>query len=319
MFAYLRLLVYANPTWLDIALLVVGVVFAAVSGVPFPLMGILFGQLVDDLNSATCATDSNGSLYQSEVNEKVLTLVYIAIGQVVAVYIHLVCWSLIGERLAQRLREHYFASLLRQEASFFDNLPAGEVSSRLNGDINTIQAGTSEKVGICISSISFFITAYIIAFIKNAKLAGMLVSLVPAFMIMSLVGSYYIEKYSGLMSDHVASAASIASEGLSNIMVVQAFGANKRLESKFASSLMDAQKQGIKKAIATATQSGLLYFIAYAANALAFWQGSRSIARAVSGDSQGVTVGSTYTVIFILVDGEISPMLAYGNGLLTKT
>jgi ATP-binding cassette subfamily B (MDR/TAP) protein 1 len=209
-----------------------------------------------------------------------------------------------GERLVQRLRDHYFRSLLRQEASFFDNLPAGEVSSRLNGDISIIQAGTSEKVGICISSASFFVTAYIVAFMKDSKMAAMLMSLVPAFLIMSLVGSKYINKYSGQMSDHIASASSIASEGLSNISVVHAFGANARLEGKFAADLMKAQKQGIKKAIATASQTGLLYFIAYAGNALAFWQGARTIADSVGLTGTATTVGVTYTIIFILVDGK---------------
>lgn len=221
-------------------------------------------------------------------------------------------WSLVGERLVQRLRDQYFRSLLRQEASFFDNLPAGEVSSRLNGDISTIQGGTSEKVGICIASGSFFITAYIVAFLKDVKMAGMLISLLPAFMIMSLVGSKYINKYSGRMSDHIASASSIASEGLSNISVVHAFGANVRLESKFASELMKAQKQGIKKAFATATQTGLLYFIAYAGNALAFWQGARTIADSVGLTGTSTTVGTTYTVIFILVDGMYRSKISMG-------
>jgi ABC-type bacteriocin/lantibiotic exporter with double-glycine peptidase domain len=141
---------------------------------------------------------------------------------------------------------------------------------------------------------------------KDTKLAGMLVSLVPAFLIMSLVGSRYTEKYSGQMSDHIASAPSIASEGLSNVIVVHAFRANARIESRFVGYLMQAQRAGIKKAVATAIQTGLLYFIAYSGNALAFWQGSKTIADSVGLTRAETTVGTTYTVIFILVDGQFS-------------
>jgi ABC-type multidrug transport system fused ATPase/permease subunit len=306
-FTYLRLLVAANPTKLDYVLLCIGVLSAIAAGVPFPILGIIFGQLIDTLNSATCSVveDAAGkAAYQSDVNSKVLQVVYITIASFFAIYIYTVSWRLVGERLVQRLRDEYFRSLLRQEASFFDALPAGVVSSRLNGDIATIQAGTTEKVGICICTASFFVTAYIVAFILDAKLAGMLVSLVPAFMLMSFVGSKYINEYSGRMSDHIASASSIASEGLSNVTIVQAFGANARIEAKFAAHLMNAQKAGIKKAFATATQTGLLYFIAYAGNALAFWQGARTIADSVGVAGSDTTVGTTYTVIFILVDGE---------------
>ncbi|KAL1954144.1 hypothetical protein VTO42DRAFT_1724 [Malbranchea cinnamomea] len=303
---YFRLLVYADPTAVDLLVLVCGVLAAIASGVPFPLLGILFGQLVDDLNTSTCeAGTGDPADYQAAVNDKILTVVYIAIAYFVLVYICVGCWNLTGERLAQRLRERYLRSILRQDVSFFDNLPAGEAASRLTGDIATIQGGTSEKVGVVLNTTSFFVTAYIVAFIKNAKLAGMLVSVTPAYLIMSLVGGYYVQKYSGKMMEHVATASSTALEALSNTTVVHAFTANFRLEEKFAKSLQIARGAGIKKAIASAAQAGLLFFIAYSANALAFWQGSRTIADATETGGSGTTVGTTYTVIFILLDASM--------------
>ncbi|KAL4870097.1 hypothetical protein BDV12DRAFT_166586 [Aspergillus spectabilis] len=301
-----RLLLAGNPSKVDLGMLLVAILSAIASGVPFPLIGIIFGQLLDDFNSATCdASGSSDSDYQGSINDKILLIVYLAIAQFVLIYIHLSFWTLNGARLAQRLREHYLQNLLRQEPSFFDDLPPGEVASRLNGDIQTIRSGTSEKVGICLASFSFFVTAYIVAFIKDTKLAGMLVSLIPAYFLMSFIGSHYIEKYSGLMSNYAATAASIASESLSNFVVVQAFGANARLEDKFSKALKSSEREGLKKATAVGIQSGVLYFIAYSANGLAFWEGSRKIADAVSDGSSGTTVGATFTVIFILVEATL--------------
>lgn len=227
-----------------------------------------------------------------------------ALAQFALIYIYIVCFNLFGERLAHRLRERYFRSLLRQEVSFFDKMPAGEVSSRLSADINIIKSGTSEKVGVYLGSYSMFITSYIVAFVKDAKLAGILVSLVPAFMMMSLIGGHFIGKYSTLASGHIASASSIALESLSNVMVVHAFRANDRLEDRFSKKLLAAKNDGVKKAVATALQSGLLYFIAFSASGLAYWQGSRTIADVVGGRAEGVTIGTTYTIIFLLVDGK---------------
>ncbi|KAI0004744.1 putative ABC multidrug transporter [Xylariaceae sp. FL0662B] len=307
LFRYFRLLTYADPGKIDIALIVVGTIAAIAAGIPFPLLGILFGQLVDELNSATCAAGSSASPehYQAAVNSKVLLVMACALAQFALIYIYIVSWNLFGDRLAHRLRERYFRSLLRQEVSFFDKLPAGEVSSRLSGDINIIKGGTSEKVGVYLGSVSMFVTSYIVAFIKNARLAGILVSLVPAFMIMSMVGGHFIGKFSSLASQHVAAASSVALESLSNVVVVHAFRANDRLEHKFSAKLVDARKDGIKKAIATAVQSGLLYFIAFSASGLAYWQGSRTIADVVAGRTEGVTIGTTYTIIFLLVDASI--------------
>ena len=311
---YVRMLLAASPPRKDLCMLATAIVSSIASGVPFPLIGIFFGQLLNDFNEVSCVEEATSSAsaedtsgYQSGVNDKILMIVYLAIAQFVTIYAHLTCWSLYGSRLAQRLRERYLENLLRQEPSYFDGLPAGEVASRLSADIQTIRSGTSEKVGICLSSVSFFVTAYIVAFIKNAELAGMLISLVPAYFLMSFVGSHYIEKYAGLMTDHAAAAASIASEALSNIVVVQAFGASSRLEGKFAEALSASKREGLKKATAVGIQSGVLYFVAYSANGLAFWQGSRRIAEAVGKESGGTTVGSTFTVIFILIEGKPTP------------
>lgn len=267
-------------------------------------MSIVFGELVNGLNSATCEVDdTNAASYQDGINSKILLIVYVGIAYFALIYIYTLCWNLSGERLAQRMRERYFSSILRQDAAFFDNLPAGEVSSRITGEISIVQQGTNEKVGIVINSLSFFVASYIVAFIKDAKLAGMLVSLTPAYLIMALGGGYFVQKYFGRSLESLGKASSVALEAFSNTTVVHAFSANARLEEKFVEVLTPALSAGVWKSVAMGMQAGLLYFIAFAANGLAFWQGSRQIADAVESETGGITVGSTFTVILILVDG----------------
>ncbi|KAL5052206.1 hypothetical protein BDW71DRAFT_170369 [Aspergillus fruticulosus] len=303
---FTRLLFYGSPSLKETLVLLTGLISAIASGIPFPIMAIVFGQLVDDMNSSTCnATSANADSYQAGINTKVLQIVYIGIAYFVLIYIYVFCWNISGEWLAQRLREKYFQSLLRQDASFFDTLAPGEASSRITGDISTIQQGTSEKVGIVLNSIAFFVTSYVVAFIKDARLAGMLVSLAPAYLIMSLAGGYFVRKYFGRALECMAAASAVALEAFSNTMLVHAFSASAKLEERFVEHLGPARVAGIRKSIATATQAGLLYFIAFSANALAFWQGSVKIAGAVEGGAEGVTVGNTYTVILVLVDASL--------------
>lgn len=305
--AFFQLLFYANPTWLDRLLVVVGTIAAIAAGVPFPLVGIIFGQLIDNLNTATCDSGDTGSAgdLQSSIDSKVLILFYLSVATFVCIYTHCVCWSVASQRLGQRVRDHYLKSILGQDIEFFDSLQAGEVSSRLNGDIQAIETGTSEKVGVFLTCVTFCITAYVIAFIKDAKLAGMLISLIPAFLLMTLVGGYFTQKYSGKVSDAFGKASAIASEALSHVGLVHALGAQNRLEENYRGYLNEAKKEGTSKATAAAIQAGTLYFIAFAANALAYWQGSRKIAASVeSGGEHGASAGAIYTVIFILVDGR---------------
>lgn len=304
---YFRLLfLTSKDSALDFALIFVGFLASIGAGIPFPLLGILFGQLVDDLNSTSCSISSaDDAPLQAAVNRKLLLVIYVTIANFCLIWLHCSCWSLFGERLVRRLRHRYLSALLRQDLAYFETLPAGDIATRLDADLTTVQAGTSEKVGIVVQSVSYFVAAYIVAFLKDAKLAGILVSLVPCFLLMALGGNYFTKKYAGRVSDGTTKATAIASESLAHMRLIKVFGAAARIESIYIGHLRSIQGAAVGKFLAASVQMGLLYLIAYCASAVAMWEGGRQIAEAVAtGGGNGITVGNVYTVIFVLVDGE---------------
>jgi ATP-binding cassette, subfamily B (MDR/TAP), member 1 len=304
--SFFQLLFYADPTWVDYGLIMAGLLCAIGAGVPFPLMGVLYGNLVDNMNDATCQATSNGTAdsYSAAINQKVLQLVYLGIGAFFLVYGYLLFWSLVSQRLSQRIQTKYFSVLLRQDAEFFDKRHAGEISSRLSGAIQAIQAGTSEKVGIFVSAISFLITAYVVGFIEYTKLTAMLTYLIPAMLGSSFLCGRLSQKYGSQMSDAIDTASSIASEALNHVAVVHAFNAERPLGSKFTENTSKAKVWGIKKSVYVGAQSGFLYFLAFSANALAFWQGTKAIAAAYQQNGETISVGAIYTVVLLIVDGQ---------------
>ncbi|WEW55888.1 ABC multidrug transporter mdr4 [Emydomyces testavorans] len=303
-FGYFRLLFAAQPKKLDIYLIILGTCAAIGAGIPFPLLGILFGKLVDDLNASNCVKQQQDPQHlQAGINAKVLQVIYVSVANFVFMYIHTGCWSLVGERLVRRLRTRYFHSLLRQEAAYMDTLPSGHVTTRLVSDIEVIQAGTSEKVGLFIGTISYCVAAFVVAFSKVPVIAAMLLSVIPIYFLMAFGGGHYLKKYTKRISVHVDAATSIASSSLSHMSLVHAFNANAKLEYLFSQHLFKTQRDSLKKAITHACQVGLLYFVAYSSNALAFWKGSRMIADLAEGKNTHVSVGAVYTVIFVLLDG----------------
>ncbi|RAK98668.1 ABC transporter ATP-binding protein [Aspergillus ibericus CBS 121593] len=304
-FAYIHLLFSLDYTMFDVFLIVCGVISGIAGGVPFPLLGIVFGDLINDLNSTTCSTSDNASSdLSSSVRTKVLYVVYITIANFFIIYIYTSCWCLVSERLARRYRRRYFESIIRQDMNFIESLPSGDVISRLVSDIETVQMGSSEKVGLVIATVSYFVTSYIVAFIKVPKIAGILISVVPCFLLMSLVGGHFIKKYASRVTANINAATSIASSSLSHLTLVHAFNANDRLEQRFATYLSRSSMDALKKAGTHAAQLGFLYFVAYSANALAFWEGSQMISDSVANSSSGVSVGAVYTVIFVLIDAS---------------
>lgn len=135
---------------------------------------MLFGELVDDLHSTSCnaSQQADKSDAQSGIQKKVFAMIYITIGNSIAIYVHASYWSIFGERLIGRLGRQYFKSLIRQDIAFFDNLPGGEVATCLTTDMETIRIVTSEKVALFISSFAYLAGAYVVAFVKAPRLAG---------------------------------------------------------------------------------------------------------------------------------------------------
>ena len=316
--AYARLFSAADR-W-DLALLAVGIVSAIGAGVPLPLIGLFFGKMVDGFNDASCTQRAGHALSPAQrdhfldgVADHVVDIIIIAAVNFALIWIYTCAWSTLGERTVRRLRQQYVRALLLQDMSYFDAMAPGEIATRLSENLVTVQNGTSEKVGILIAAISYFVTSYIVAFVLVPVLAAELISLIPAFLLVSLIGAHFVSKCTEAVQEQLAHAMGIANELLANLSVVQAFGAQKPLGELYSTHLSHARGSGIRRAVSAGCMLGFLFFVGYSANALAFYSGSRIVIDGLAGGAS-TKVGAVYTVVFLLIDasfviGQISPFL----------
>lgn len=319
--SYVRL--FRDLSNAEVAALVVGSIAAIAAGVPLPIIGVLFGKMVNGFNEQACVAHSlappdplQQAAFLDAVRHHVVQIIVVAAVNFALIWIYTSCWSFLGERIVRRLRERYVQALLSQDMSYFDMLPPGEISTRLGENLIAVQNGTSEKVGILLSSVAYFVASYVTAFLLLPVLAAQLISLVPAFLLVSLVGAHFVSRYTTRMSTHLSDASSIATEALQNLPVVQAFQAQKPLGQLLHAHLRLVRRSGMYRALSAATMLGCLFFVAYSANALAFHSGSRMVSDRMRSDGNDAsnTVGHVYTVIFLLLDasfvvGQISPYL----------
>lgn len=302
----------------DYAYLLVGTIAAIAAGVPLPVIGVMFGKMLNQFNQASCdaGMPHDTSHFLELVAEHVILIVAVAAANFALVWIYTSCWSALGERIVRRMRESYVRSLLAQDMSFFDRLTPGAVSTHLSGDLLSVQNGTSEKVGILIASLAYFATSYAVSFWLLPVLAAQLVSLVPALLLVSLIGAHFGSKFTARSSEQLSEATGLATEIMTHLRIVQAFEALKPLQTVYNAYLRRARVSGIHRALSAATMLGALFFVAYSANALAFHSGSRMVAGNMVDPNVNAddTVGSVYTVIFLLLDasfvvGQIAPYL----------
>lgn len=274
---------------------VVGAVLAVAAGVPLPIMFVIFGEIINSFPPP-----------EDELETRIGQLLGVAAAYFVITTIYMSAFGRVGEKIAINLREKLLRCLLSLDQAYYDTHDL-DVTSLLTAKIETIQVGTSEKVGIFLQSLGYFIAAFVVGFILNAKLTGILLAaVIPAMIIIVATGSTWVSKLSKRLSTCTEQANGVLESALRSVKVVQAFDFEENISEKHSGHLEESAVAGIRKAIVAASVLGLMYFVAYAANGLAFYVGS--------GMAENGGAGTVYAVCLLILDasfvvGQFAPFL----------
>lgn len=269
--------------------------FAIAAGVPLPIIGFIFGKIINEF------PPDPQSLHQ-----RLVQLLGVAVAYFVVTAIYTIGFGITAENVSIKLRKQLLECLLHLDQAYIDTHDI-DVNGLLTEKMDTIQAGCSEKVGIFIQSLSYFVAAFVVGFMLNAELTGILLaSVVPALTLCFAILSPAVSRHSRAASKHDEQANEIAESALHAVKIVQAYDMIGELCQRHLSCLNQGTASNAKKAIFAASQAGTIYFIAFAANALAFYIGSRLSSRG--------NAGTVYAVVFLILDasfvvGQFAPFL----------
>ncbi|KAJ5693406.1 ABC multidrug transporter mdr1 [Penicillium macrosclerotiorum] len=288
---------YASHT--DILILVVSAICSIVAGAALPLFTILFGSLTTAFQQRSLREISFDAFYH-ELTKNVLYFVYLGIAEFVTVYVSTIGFIYTGEHVTQKIREHYLEAIMRQNIAYFDKLGAGEVTTRITADTNLIQDGVSEKVGLTLTALATFVTAFVVAYIKYARLAGICTSTIVALVVIMGGGSRFIIKFSKLSLESYGAGGTVAEEVISSIRNATAFGTQDKLAKQYEVHLREAERWGTRLQMALGVMVGAMFGIMFLNYGLGFWMGSRYL---VEGK---VNVGQVLTILMAILIGSFS-------------
>jgi ATP-binding cassette subfamily B (MDR/TAP) protein 1 len=144
------------------AFLALGVFLAIAAGLPLPLIGIILGRIINNFPPP-----------QDELKTLLMYLMIVAAGYFAVTWGWAVSWAVIGEKVSRKTREQLLHRALGMDMTYFDTV-SPDMTSILTEKTQTIQLGTSEKVGLFLASISYFVAAFTVGFMLNARLTAVL-------------------------------------------------------------------------------------------------------------------------------------------------
>ncbi|KAK8019301.1 P-loop containing nucleoside triphosphate hydrolase protein [Apiospora arundinis] len=258
----------------DLTIMFVSSICAIAGGAALPLMTVIFGNLQGTFQDYFLGKVTYDA-YMNEMTSLVLNFIYLAIGEFVTIYVATVGFIYTGEHVSAKIREHYLESCMKQNIGYFDKLGAGEVTTRITADTNLIQDGISEKVGLTLTAVATFVSAFVIGFVEYWKLTLILLSTVVALMLVMGTGSQFIIKYNKHSIQAYALGGSVADEVLSSIRNAVAFGTQDRLAKQYDEHLIRAERFGFKVKATIACMVAGMMWVLYLNYGLSFWVGSK--------------------------------------------
>ncbi|KAK9761507.1 hypothetical protein K7432_013550 [Basidiobolus ranarum] len=159
-----------NPDKVKEQVIALGTICAIACGVGQPFVARLMGDVINSIQ---------GEFNPDTVKEQVaalreIVIKFTIIGAIIliAAYGQMCFFTLSTENQTKRIREKYLHASMRQDIAWHDIGKKSEsLNSRLNSDTQLIFDGMSDKVGMCIMSLSTFVTGFVIAFMAGWKMS----------------------------------------------------------------------------------------------------------------------------------------------------
>ncbi|KAI0159908.1 P-loop containing nucleoside triphosphate hydrolase protein [Hypoxylon sp. FL1284] len=265
--------VFTYSTWRDRLLLFASIVAAMGAGVAFPLMTIVFGQLVGNIASTRTDLDSESAQqhYSQLISEYVLWMVYLFIGRFVLGYIATLGFRMMSLRISSAMRLAYFKALLSLPVSLLDTQPPGQTAAIITTTANTLQNGISERLAAIIQNASMFVSSIIIAFTRSWKLSLVTSSGLLLIIICYCVTIPFVVKNMKQVEEANIKGSAVASETFGSIRMIAAYGAELKMVKKYQEWVDESKRRGLRLSKIVAMQQGTIYFSVYGTFALTFW------------------------------------------------
>ncbi|NXN44428.1 MDR1 protein, partial [Rhinoptilus africanus] len=306
---------FCYADWVDVLLMVVGLIAAAANGTGLPLMIIVFGGMTNSfvqsgvksnmsedtfLNSSSCPSIPGVDI-EAEMTK--FAYYYVGIGCAVLILSTIQVWTFLiaATRQTARIRQKFFFAVLHQEMAWFDTTQIGTLNTRLTDDINTIHEGIGDKICIFVQFFATFLAGIIIGFIHGWKLTLVILSVSPLLAASAAVWSTLLASLTAKELSAYAKAGAVAEEILTAIRTVVAFNGQQKALAKYDANLEMARSVGVKKSITTNTSLGVSQFLIFGSYALAFWYGTK-----LTAEEEDYDIGRVLIVFFSVLIGAFS-------------
>lgn len=286
---------------------ILGLVFIALSAFTTSLFPLFLGKMIDAASpGATIPGMEPGRSFgfgginniHWSLNTALLLIFCQLTVQMFFSYMRLYMLTSAGERSLADMRKDVYSKLLTMPMSFFTEKRVGELSNRISSDLSQIQDAISFTLAEFLRGIFTLIIGLVFIFWIKAKLALVMLAVVPLLAIVAVIFGKSIRKRARKAQDQLADSGTIVQETFQGISVVKAFTGEFYEVGRYVKSIRSVVTTAISNARYRGAFVSFMIFSLFGTIAFVMWYGGRMI------QTGELTIGSlTMFVIFSVFVG----------------
>ncbi|MBK5932700.1 ABC transporter [Rhodovulum imhoffii] len=183
----------------------------------------------------------------------------------------------LGERVVADIRTAVFDRMIGMSPAFYERVMTGEVLSRITTDTTLILSVIGSSVSIALRNALIFAGGLVLMLLTSAKLAVMVLLLVPAVIVPIVVLGRRLRRLSRENQDWIATSSGSASEALLSVQTVQAFTHEEQSRDHFR-DVTEKSFVAARRRIGTrAVMTVIVIFLVFAGIVGVLWIGARDV------------------------------------------
>ena len=238
------------------------------------------------------------------LNQSFLIMIGIIVVLACASMCRIYAVSLVGENVVAELRRDLFRHLLKLSPDFFESARVGEVLSRLTTDTTQIQTVISTSFPIALRHMISMIGGGIMLLATSAKLAGIVLLVVPVVVVPLIVIGRRVRKLSREAQDRVAEVSAFGDESLNFIKTVQSYTHEGDDYLQFNRHTTGALNTALARSRIRAMLSGMIISMVFCAIAIVLWIGGYDV---IAGTMSGGELAS-FVFYAVVVAGSVAAL-----------
>jgi len=219
---------------IDILYIILAIIGSLGAGLSLPIMAYISSDLMGDVGNTSEYADDPLVLLdrvKSAFNTQIRRFLIFGAIAFVCNFLAICFWCLLGSRMCHTLKRRYFTVILSQEQGWFDANNPFEFATKVQAQLEQIEFGVGEKLGMVIQMASSCVISFIFAFIISWKIALVMLCVAP-FIIVDVLFLINALRTGIIMGRKTwEKAGGLAEEMLYNIKTVASF-ANFEYETR---------------------------------------------------------------------------------------